>query len=65
MNDMTARQAWKKYYRLVRVMKREGLKAAIDTMMFGTGAVFLPDDTNSDPYHVPFSEIIIKGVDKK
>jgi len=45
------RQAWKIFYRYLRVSKRESLKASVDMMLFGTGAVMVPND-GSDPYRI-------------
>jgi len=45
------KRAWKKHYRLLRVVKREASKASEDMMLFGTGAIMIPDD-GSDPYRI-------------
>lgn len=52
---MTARKAWKVYYRKVRVVRRETLKATIDTVLYGTGVVLIPSD-GGDPKHIPIAE---------
>lgn len=38
------REAWKAYYRMVRIHRREASKAALDAVMWGTGFVFISDD---------------------
>jgi hypothetical protein len=38
------REAWKAYYRLMRITQRETAKAMVDAMTFGTGAVFVSND---------------------
>ncbi len=42
---------WKKIHRILRVEKRESLKASVDMMIFGTGAVMVPDD-GAVPYSI-------------
>lgn len=54
-----AKRWWKKYYRLQRVAKREAMKSLLDMTIYGTGAVFVPND-GSDPRYVPISEIYLE-----
>lgn len=56
---MNAKQHWKRYYRLLRVARREALKSAIDMMCYGTGAVFIPNN-GSDPRHIPTENIFVR-----
>lgn len=39
-----SREAWKVYWRTLRIMRRESLKAAMDAMAFGTGYVFVSNE---------------------
>lgn len=55
-----ARLWWKQYYRMMRVCRREVLKAAEDMMIYGTGAVFYGKGTG--PRYAPFSQIPKEGV---
>ena len=49
------RKAWKAAYRLLRIARREGGKAAIDCMMWGTGAVL--HKPNGECEHIPFADL--------
>ncbi len=40
------RQAWKIYYSLLRIIRRENSKAMLDMMTHGTGIVRIDDDGN-------------------
>ena len=53
---MTAREYWRVVYRMIRIARRETLKAAMDTMIYGTGAVYIPAN-GDDPRHVPWPEM--------
>ena len=53
---MTAREAWKIYYRMIRVARREALKATMDMVFYGTGAVMIPGNSD-DPKHIPFADL--------
>lgn len=55
-NSSPARRWWKRVWRRIRVCRREGNKAIVDTMIYGTGAVFVPKD-GSDPHHIPVDEL--------
>jgi hypothetical protein len=39
-----ARATWKRYYRALRVARRESLKAFVDCMTFGSGFVMISAD---------------------
>lgn len=39
----TAKEWWKKHYRLLRIARRETLKAAVDTMLYGNGFITIND----------------------
>ena len=41
---MTAKEKWRREYRLVRIARRENLKATKDAMIYGTGYVYVGDD---------------------
>jgi hypothetical protein len=56
------RQQWKKIYRLIRIAKRESLKAMMDTMLYGTGMVRVNKETG-EAQHIPFN--IIYGREPK
>ena len=51
---MTPRQRWKIQYRLKRIMIREMNKCLFDTLLYGTGAIFVD---GTEPKHVPANEI--------
>ena len=53
------KQEWKKFYRTLRVTRREAYKAALDVMMYGTGVMIIPND-GSDPKHMPFDKVTDK-----
>jgi hypothetical protein len=38
------RTAWKFYYRQLRIIRRESLKASMDMLIYGTGFVHISDD---------------------
>jgi len=48
---------WKIYYRLIRIARRESLKAATDAMIYGVGAVLVGD---GDPRHIPYPHLLKK-----
>jgi hypothetical protein len=50
------KQEWKIFYRKLRVTRREAMKVAIDTMVYGTGVMYVPDD-GSDCKRIHPSEI--------
>lgn len=50
------RQQWKVIWRRMRVAAREAHKAHLDALIYGTGAVFVPND-GGDPRHVPIEEL--------
>lgn len=54
------KREWKAYYRMLRVSRREALKASIDMMLYGNGFVFVPDD-GSDARHIPVMDVILNG----
>ena len=54
----TAKKAWKTIYRLLRIAKREGQKAATDTMIYGSGFVFIEED--GEAHHIPLGDIRVK-----
>lgn len=47
---MNAREWWKKHYRLMRIARRESMKAFHDCMLFGTG--FVSVDRNGEAKHM-------------
>jgi hypothetical protein len=47
------RATWKAYYRLLRIARREALKASMDMVLFGLGVVKVGLD---GPRHVPLQE---------
>lgn len=53
---MNAKQRWKVTWRAIRVSRRETKKAAVDIAIYGTGAVFIPND-GGDPQHVPLEAL--------
>ncbi len=55
--EMIARQWWYKTYRLLRIARRESLKAAQDMMIYGTGVVELSE--NNEAEHIPFDKIML------
>ena len=61
-NVSQAKAIWKVLYRALRVARREGNKAAMDVLLYGTGAVFFPSD-GADPRHVPIEQIRFKVKD--
>ena len=52
---MTAREKWRKTYRMMRIIRRESDKAAIDQMIYGSSCIKMND--NGEPEHVPIMEI--------
>jgi len=54
------KREWKAYYRMLRVSRREALKASIDMMLYGNGFVFVPDD-GSDARHIPVNDVVLTG----
>lgn len=44
MNNSLAKQEWKKFYRTLRVIRRESLKVVKDAMLYGTGFMHFPED---------------------
>ena len=50
------RDAWRKYYRAMRVARRECNKAFIDMIIYGSACVFFPD-TDGDPVYIPMESI--------
>lgn len=56
---LTPRARWKKFYRYIRVIRREQYKAVQDTVLYGTGAVFVPEN-GDDPHHVSPWDYVIK-----
>jgi hypothetical protein len=50
------KQEWKIVYRKLRIARREAIKAAADMMMYGTGAVMVPND-GGEVKHIPISDI--------
>ncbi len=50
------KKEWKKFYRMLRVTRRESAKAVTDMFIFGTGAVIFPHD-GGDVKRVHPSEI--------
>ena len=57
-----ARARWKFLYRKLRVCKRETLKAGTDVMLYGTGAVFVPNNIVCDPYRIHPKDIALEKV---
>ena len=56
---MTAREHWKRYYRVLRIARRETLKAASDMLVYGTGVVII-SSTDHLPRHIPMKDIAEK-----
>lgn len=54
----TAREWWKAYYRLQRIVKREAEKSLVDLMTHGTCVMY--HDENGTVKHIPLSNILIK-----
>lgn len=52
------RKQWRKVYRMLRVARRESLKAAMDAMIYGTGVVMMPKD-GGDPRCIRPSDIYL------
>jgi hypothetical protein len=55
------KQQWKKFYRTLRIVRREAYKVTLDMMIYGTGTMMVSDD-GSDPKHVPIEEMLIDEV---
>lgn len=55
---MTPREKWKLAWRRIRIFRREYAKVQIDMIVFGTGAMLIPDD-GSDPSHVPIEDLVM------
>jgi len=53
---MTPRERWKKAWRYIRVARRESRKARTDLLLYGTGAVLVPNN-GADPCHIPLEQI--------
>lgn len=60
---MTAREQWKREHRHSRVVKRESLKAMKDAMLYGTGAVYIPN--TGEPRHIPIKNLTFPLADDK
>jgi hypothetical protein len=56
MSNLTAKQKWKRFYRAIRIARREADKAILDMMIYGTGIVLMPKD-GSDPCCIPLADI--------
>lgn len=41
---MSTRKAWKAWYRLIRIARRESGKASMDCILFGTGLVRIDEN---------------------
>lgn len=54
------KQEWKTVHRLMRVIKRETLKAAMDAMLYGTGIILIPED-GSDPKRIHPKDTILRS----
>ena len=48
------RPEWKTFYRQLRIARREVQKAALDLLVFGTGAIFMGN--NGIAKHIPLGE---------
>jgi len=51
-----ARDHWRAIHRLARIARRETMKAVNDMLIYGTGAVFVPND--GEPSHVPLEVLL-------
>lgn len=60
-NWSPARHWWKRWYRTLRIVRREHAKAVYDLMVYGACAVAIPED-GSDPYHIPVKNIPIEAL---
>lgn len=52
-----ARRIWKVFYRRLRIIRRESLKATVDMMIFGNGAVEIGPDIPDGIRHVPIESM--------
>jgi hypothetical protein len=46
---------WKVHYRLLRIARREALKAAVDAISFGAGFTMITAD--GEIRHIPYAEV--------
>ena len=53
---MDAKAAWKKYYRILRITRRECMKAQMDMMIYGSGYVRI--NKTGYPLYVPAKDIL-------
>lgn len=51
------RSQWKAWWRQVRIIKRESLKAAEDMWLFGTGYVKIGEDVPDLIQHIPLETL--------
>lgn len=58
---MTTREWWKKYYRALRVCRREAMKATQDMMLYGTGVVKVSADGEAERIHPKDVNLIFSG----
>lgn len=45
---MTAKERWKKFYRLLRIARRESKKATEDMILYGSGFVRMKENGESE-----------------
>lgn len=58
------RQAWKMYYRLYRIQRREHRKAFEDMVLYGIGFVQYSPDIEGFVGHVPALKVMVKECQK-
>jgi hypothetical protein len=52
------RAQWKRYYRQLRIIRRESLKAAMDVLLFGTGCVRVGSEVKDFIEYVDIREVV-------
>lgn len=52
------RSTWKRFYRQMRIIRREQSKAFTDAMIFGTGVVYCGPDVPDFIRHVPIEHVV-------